>query len=272
MDLRPFRPPVMPLFVPADRPERFSRAVSSGADAVILDLEDAVAPERKEAARDNVRSLAPVAFPVIVRINARTSPCFEADLQALADKPFSAIMLPKAETAADIMAVHEGLGRVVPVVPLIETLRGLHNIVSILQGSGVKMAAFGSLDFSLELGCEPDWEPLLWARSQIAFYSRLAGLPPPLDGVTTRLDDEAVIEAEARRAMHMGFGGKLAIHPKQIAPIKRAFTPTGQSLAWARKVLDAAVAGGAIRVDGAMVDEPLIARARSIVASEQAHC
>lgn len=262
-----FRPPLVPLFVPGDRPDRFAKAAASGADAVILDIEDAVAPENKEAARRAVASHGLLGIPVVVRINAATTAWFDADLAALADAAISAVMLPKAETAADIAAIHHALGgRPLPVIPLIETARGLAQLQDTLSANGIVAAAFGSLDLALDLGCEPSWDALLLARSQLVLGSRLAGLPAPLDGITPAIDDPAIIQAEARRAADIGFGGKLAIHPRQIDAIRRALLPDKARRVWAATVVAAAEAGGAVRVDGAMVDRPVIERARRILA------
>lgn len=259
-----FRPPVAPIFVPGDRPDRFAKAALSGADAVILDLEDAVAPERKDGALRNVQMHGLQSPPVIVRINGPTTPWFAAELAALASVSLAAIMLPKAESGEDLAAVQAGLGRPIPIIPLIETVRGIVNISDILSGPGAAVAAFGSLDFSLDLGCIPAWETLLAARSEIVLRSRATGLPAPIDGITLSIDDSASIEVEAKRAADLGFGGKLAIHPRQIEPIQKAFRPTDEQIAWATKVI-ASEQGGATRIDGMMVDRPVLLRAHQIL-------
>lgn len=262
----PLRSPVAALFVPGDRPERFAKAAASGADAVILDLEDAVAPERKDPARQCVRTHGLDGARTIVRVNARGSACFEADIAALREVPFAALMLPKAERAEDIAALHQALGRRAAVIPLIESAAAIAALGEILAAPGVWLAAFGSVDYALDLGCTHAWEPLLLARSEIVLRSRLAGLAPPLDGVTTAIDDPAVVESDARRAADLGFGGKLAIHPRQIAAIGRAFLPDERSISWARKVLSAASSGAAASLDGEMIDRPVVERARRILA------
>jgi citrate lyase subunit beta/citryl-CoA lyase len=262
------QPPLAPLFVPGNRPERFGKAASSGADAVILDLEDAVAPDLKDSARKAIQSHGITAVPVIVRVNARSTPWFADDLAALSGVSVSAVMLAKAENDTDITAIHTSLGRDIPVIPLVETARGVAELSSLLSAQRVSVAAFGSLDFSVDLGCSSSWEALLLARSEVVLRSRLAGLPSPLDGVTTSLDDPAVVETEARRAADLGYGGKLAIHPTQIIPIRRGFLPDAHMKLWAEKVVAAAsgAAEGAVRVDGAMVDPPLVAKAQLILA------
>lgn len=262
---RVYRAPVAPLFVPGDRPERFAKAAASGADAVILDLEDAVAPPAREAARQAVANHGIESVSVIVRINAVTSEAFQADLAALRHARFDALMLAKAETAADILLVHELLGRQVPVVALVETARAFNDLAGLLQAPGVVQAAFGSLDLALDLSCQPSWEALAYCRGALVLQSRLAGLPAPLDGVTTHFDDVDLVRRDALWASDLGFGGKLAIHPRQVAPIREAFLPDEQAVSWAHAVLAAAKSGAAIQVDGAMVDRPLVERARRIL-------
>ena len=262
----PIRTLTAPLFVPGDRPERFAKAAASGADAVILDLEDAVAAERKAFARERVCDHGLDGSRTIIRVNARASPCFEADLSALRMVRFAALMLPKVESAEDVAAVHAALGRIAPVIPLIETAAGLASLTGILAAPGVCLAAFGSIDYALDLGCEPGWTPLLAARCELVLRSRLTGLAAPLDGVTTTIDDPAAVEHDARQAAALGFGGKLAIHPRQIAAIGRAFLPDAVAVAWARRVVSTAAEGSAQSLDGEMIDRPVVERARRILA------
>jgi len=263
----PLPAPIAPLFVPGDRPERFGRAAASGTDAVILDLEDAVAPENKAAARIAVAARGPLAAPVIVRVHAAESGRLDDDLAALAADPPETIMLAKAEAADELARIRTALGDGVRLVPLIESARGLVALGEMLSVDGVVTAAFGSLDFALDLGCDPDWEPLLAARSEIVLRCRLAGRAPPIDGVTLVLDDDAPVEREARRARALGFGGKLAIHPRQVAPIRAAFRPSAEDVAWAERVFAALDGAGAQRIDGKMIDRPVIERARRIRAA-----
>lgn len=259
------QPPMAPLFVPGDRPERFAKAAASGADAVILDLEDAVSAGNRAAAREAVADHGIESVPVIVRINATTSTDFQADLEALRDARFDALMLAKAETAADIRLMHALLGHQVPVIALVETAAAFEDLAGLLREPGVVQAAFGSLDLALDLGCQPSWEALAYFRAALVLQSRLAGLSAPLDGVTPSFDDPALVHQDALRASNLGFGGKLAIHPRQVALITEALRPDAQSLSWARRVLEAVRNGGAVQVDGAMVDRPLIERARRIL-------
>ncbi|MFJ4192532.1 HpcH/HpaI aldolase/citrate lyase family protein [Pseudomonas sp. NPDC089534] len=263
--LNDFRAPMAPLFVPGDRPERFAKAAASGADAVILDLEDAVAPQARPAAREAVADHGIDDVPVIIRINATTTEDCLADLTALRNTRFAALMLAKAETAAQIRLVHALMGRPVPVIALVESAAAYRDLQGLLSEPGVVQAAFGSLDLALDLGCLPNWEALAHCRGALVLQSRLAGLPAPLDGVTPAFDDPTAVHKDALTASQLGFGGKLAIHPRQVAPITEAFLPDAASVRWACRVLEAVRTGGAVQVDGAMVDRPLIERARRIL-------
>lgn len=257
---------VAPLFVPATRPERFAKAAASGADAVILDLEDAVPLDAKAAARQALAADFTV-LPVLVRINAAGTPWHGADLAAVACLQLGAVMVPKAEDPALLRGIVEVLGPDRPVVALIESALGLSRARVIAEVPGVARLAFGSIDFSADLGCAHTRDALLAARLEIVLASRLAGLGAPLDGVTAAIDDIALIESDARYARELGFGGKLAIHPRQIQPIRAGFLPGEAEIGWARKVL--ASGDGAVSVEGAMVDEPVRIRARSIL--QRAH-
>ena len=256
----------LPLFVPGDRPERFAKAVAAGADAVIVDLEDAVAPAAKEAARAGLaEALAPLLRParVLVRVNAGGTPWHAADLAACAGiAGLAGIVLPKAETAGDCVRVTDATG--LPVIALIESARGLANAGEVAGAS--TQLAFGSIDFAADLGMAHAREVLRPARFALALAARLAGQAGPIDGVTTALKDEEAIIGDCRHAVDMGFAGKLIIHPAQIAPARRGFAPSEAECEWAQRVL-AAVEGGAaaVAVDGAMVDAPVIARARQIL-------
>ncbi|SFY44882.1 citrate lyase subunit beta / citryl-CoA lyase [Paracoccus pantotrophus] len=255
-----------PLFVPASRPERVAKAAASGADAIIIDLEDAVAPADKQAARDALAGLALPDFPVILRINAIGTPWHEGDLALAARIGLAGIMLPKSEDAAQTQVVHQAAGHAV--LALVETARGIANLPAIAAAPGVARLVFGSVDFSADIGCAHEPEPLLLARSQMVLASRVAGLAAPIDGVTLAIEDEAAVEAaveaDARRAVSLGFSGKLCIHPRQVAPVLRGFAPSAAEVEWAARVV-AADRGGAAMVDGAMIDPPVRMRAEQIL-------
>ena len=261
------------LFVPANRPERIDKALASGADAVIVDLEDAVAPEAKDAARQALvgwLAAAGDSQPVLVRVNAVDTPWHAADLTVCRASGVAAVMLPKAETAADMERVHATTGK--PILPIIESALGVHHVLPIAQAPGCARLVFGKLDLAIDLGLEPaddDREELVFQayRAQLVLASRLAGLASPVDGVFTALDDSAGLSAYARRARRDGFGALLLIHPRQATPVAAALAPTAQELAWARRVMAATVegSGNAAVVDGRMIDAPVIARARRML-------
>ncbi|MFS4437783.1 HpcH/HpaI aldolase/citrate lyase family protein [Paracoccaceae bacterium GXU_MW_L88] len=253
-----------PLFVPANRPERFEKATLSGADAVILDLEDAVPADAKDTARAALRTDF-TDLPVIVRINALGTPANAMDIEAVIALGPDAVILPKSETAAAVRSVAHSVS--VPVIALIETATGLANARQIAAAPGVHRLAFGSVDFCADLGCDHLREGLLPARSELVLASKLAGIAAPIDGVTVQLDDLSISHDDAAHARSLGMTGKLCIHPKQIAAVKRAFAPSEADIAWAQKVL--ASGDGAVMVDGAMVDEPVRQRARGILANAE---
>ncbi|SMP57830.1 HpcH/HpaI aldolase/citrate lyase family protein [Noviherbaspirillum suwonense] len=253
------------LFVPGNRPERYAKALAAGADAVIIDLEDAVAPAEKTAARDALRAWLSPAHPVLVRINSADTAWFEDDL-ALAGLPgVAGVVLPKAEQAGDVARlVAQGAPAV---LPLIESALGFHNALDLARQPGVERLLFGSIDFSVDLGLTEGVEELQYFRSQLVLVSRLAGIQPPVDGVTTTLDDAGRLADDTRRARRYGFGGKLCIHPRQVAPVNAAFAPSEAEAAWALRVLQAVenTDGAAVAVDGKMVDRPVVLQAQAII-------
>jgi citrate lyase subunit beta/citryl-CoA lyase len=257
------------LFVPGNRPERFSKALSAGADVVILDLEDAVPPEEKEQARRAVREWLDPARPVVVRINGTQTPWFEEDAALLRHPAVRSALLPKAERSEEVSSVRSRAQRPIPVLPIIETARGYAAAQSLAQTEGVQRLVFGSLDFQVDLGIEGEEDALLAFRSGLVLASRLAEIEAPVDGVTPAIDDKERIRAEALRARHLGFGGKLCIHPRQILIVRAAFQPSAEEAAWARRVLESVArsGGAAVSVDGKMVDRPVILRAERILAA-----
>ena len=260
------------LFVPGDRPERFDKAATSGAHQIILDLEDAVAPAAKTTARQAVAQWLAQGPVAVVRINAADTPWFNDDLQLLQAVPNATVMLPKAvpaELARTLaaLALHRQ-----PVVALVETVAGVLALRELAQMPGLHRIAFGSIDFCADSGMTDVGDVLSAVRSQIVLESRQAGLQAPIDGVSVELDSAQVLQQQATRALHQGFGGKLCIHPRQVAPVNAAFVPSAADQQWAQRVLAAfeASAGAATVVDGKMVDLPVVARARRIQADAAA--
>ncbi len=259
------------LFVPADRPERYAKARASGADAVIVDLEDAVAPQAKSGARDALANALDERAPVVVRINAAGTPWFDDDLALCRHPGVAAVMLPKADGIDAACSAFEACFK--DVLAIIESARGVEEARHIARVPGVVRLAFGSVDLALDLGidCDPEGteDELLHFRSQVVLASRLGGLDAPADGVSTAIDDALRLRADAERARRLGFGAKLCIHPKQVAAVQAAFTPDAARVAWAQRVCAAfaAAGGAAVAVDGQMIDKPLYERALSILRS-----
>lgn len=253
------------LFVPGDRMERFEKALSSGADTVIVDLEASVSEENKQTARETVASWLSVDHPVHVRVNGALTDWFEGDLEAI-DKPgLLGIMLPKAESQEQVNRVADKLPGDARVIALVETALGVWEARSLAESPRVTRLAFGSVDFQLDSGIDGEDE-LGYARSRLVLASRVADITPPLDGVTTAVEDEELLTSDVARAVRQGFGGKLCVHPRQVDAINSGFMPTKEEIAWAESVLDALQKAetGAFKIDGELIDQPVIERAREI--------
>ncbi|MCO4856073.1 CoA ester lyase [Herbaspirillum sp. WGmk3] len=260
------------LFVPANRPERYVKALESGADAVIVDLEDAVALPQKEEARATLARWLRGNGPqprLWVRINAADTVWHGDDLLTFSALSMAGIVLPKAEEAKTLSAIarRQGPGR--GLIALIESAAGLAAMREIAAVPGVQRLAFGSIDAQVDLGmqCGPEEEELMHFRMEMVMASRLAGIAPPIDGVTTDFNDDAFLARMVQRARRMGFGAKLCIHPKQVEGVRRGFMPGEQELAWAEEVMAAVRAsdGGAISLKGKMIDKPVILQAEKFL-------
>ncbi|MCE0506673.1 CoA ester lyase [Roseivivax sp. GX 12232] len=254
-----------PLFVPADRPERFAKACAAGSDSVIIDLEDAVASDLKTSVRRIPRDALPADRQVtlMLRVNAPGTEWYRDDVAFARAIGFDAVVLPKAESAQQIAELRAALDPGQKVLGLIETVRGVARMTELAEAAD--RLAFGSIDLAADLGCENTQTAFLPIRSQIVQAARLAGRPAPLDGVTTATRDPEVIAGDARHSHEMGFGGKLLIHPVQIEPARAAFRPAPETVDWAERVVAASVHGGAGLVDGAMIDAPVLKQARRIL-------
>ena len=263
--------PLTYLFVPGNRPDRFDKALSSQAGAVIVDLEDAVAPADKGAARTALASwLRTSNAPkdrLLLRINDEGTPWFDADAALVREAAMPGVVLPKAESAAQIDRIATSLPDAGFVIPIIETAKSIIEIDSIVRAHRVQRLAFGTIDYAVDLDLAEGDEGLLFPACRIALASRAAGLASPVAGVTADIGDEARLRADLRFARACGFGAKMCIHPKQIAPIHAAFVPGDDEIAWAKRVVAAAEASpGAVQVDGRMVDRPVVANAMRILA------
>jgi citrate lyase subunit beta/citryl-CoA lyase len=274
------------LFAPGNHARRVEKALTLPADAVILDLEDAVAISEKPATRELVVAAfgKPRCGRLYVRVNAYTTDWCYADIVTIARSGLDGIILPKVETADQLQSIDWLLAnlereRSLPVggidlVPIIETALGMSNIGAIAgSGSRTKRLAFGAGDYTLDLGMvwSRDEAELLPARSAVVMASRAAGIEPPLDTVWADLRDAGGFARSADRAAALGFQGKMCIHPDQIDVTNAAFSPSAQQLSWATRVVVAfeeAEAKGlaSIQLDGQFIDYPIVQRARQVIA------
>lgn len=266
------------LFVPGTRPDRFQKAFDSGADAVILDLEDAVEAGRKEDARRQVAEWVAgtprARAGRFVRINAPGSPWIDGDLGWMRTQggSFDAVVIPKAERATDVERVATAIGSR-RVIPLLETARGiLHAAAIATADADIPAILFGAEDLTAELAIPRtlDGEELLFARSQVALAAATIGADA-IDAVFVDLAAPEALRRDAMRARALGFRGKMAIHPDQVPVINRVFSPTAEEIAAARRIVDAdasARAGGegVFRLDDRMVDAPVVRRAHRVLA------
>lgn len=274
------------LFVPGSHPQRFAKARATGANAVIVDLEDAVAPTGKATARAAVTAaLADGTLAgqpaVCVRINGMRTSWWEDDLAAVALPGLSFVMVPKAEDPAELtglaialeeLETRRGLPRgSIRLIPLIETAAGILAAPALARVPRAAALAFGALDYIQDISgrLTPERTELLFARSQVVLVARAAGIEA-IDTVYPDLEDDAGLLAEATTARNLGFSGKLVIHPRQIQPVHQAFQPTAAEIAFAQEVCAAfaqAAASGeaAIRVRGKFVDPPVMRWAQAVL-------
>jgi (S)-citramalyl-CoA lyase len=258
------------LFVPGNRPERFAKALASGADLVCIDLEDAVGP----ADKDNARSAALAAIDdsrLGIRINGLRTVQGLADLVAISkgDKKPPFIMIPMVEAAAEIEIVHAVLGPEVPLLPLIETVRGLGEARAIAAAKGIGGVMLGGADFAGELGVALSWEPLIAARAEIVMACASARVPA-IDVPWLDLDNLDGLAGEVTRMKAIGFAAKSAVHPEHIAVIHQILRPTAEQIAEAHEAEAAYAAAGqsAVRFKNTMLEAPVMARYRRILVLE----
>jgi citrate lyase subunit beta / citryl-CoA lyase len=281
-----------PLFVPAHQERLRTKAVGLACDATVLDLEDAVPPDAKQAARDGAAGYVG-ARPghAFVRINPLVSrarftiPCGAEDIAAVVRPGLRGIVFPKVETAEDlhgfISAVSAAEGRAglddksIELWAILETARGVVDAAALARlplGRSVRFC-FGAGDYTRDIGVE--WtrgeQECFTARSIVVMAARASGLPGPIDSVYIDVGDDPGLRESAELAKRLGFRGKFCIHPRQLEIVERVFTPTDAEVTWSRRViagLEAAerAGAGAFVVDGRMIHYPIIERAREVVA------
>lgn len=258
------------LFVPGNRPDRFEKALHSGADAIVLDLEDAVPVSEKLGAREAIEKALPalrlLGVPLMVRINAVEQTLGQDDLHWLVRlEGLDGVMVPKVESAEGLATVRKLLPSV-PILPLIESAAGYDALNDIGGAPSVLRLVVGHIDFMVDCGlqCDEDQSELAPLRFAVAMTTRLRRLAPAVDGVTAEVDDEHRLRVDTERAVRFGFSGKLCIHPCQIDVVHDSLTPSAAEIAWARRVVeaDAAADGAAVQLDGRMVDVPVVRQAR----------
>jgi len=255
------------LFVPGNRPERFTKACESGADAVIVDLEDAVAPDEKISARNTILAWMSIRHPVYIRVNGMDTEWFQDDLKVLHCPGVVGIVLPKTEDRGQVVRLAGRLPDTIRIVPIVESAWGIWNVLEIASAPQVERLIFGSFDLQLDANILGDHEELLYARSRLVLASRIAGILPPLDTITIDLENDALLAADVERARRLGFGGKMCIHPRQIKAVNEGFLPTEQEMMWAKTIMEAVKTAGesATRLNGKMIDRPVIEKARRIL-------
>ena len=273
------------LFAPGNHPRKVAKVFDAGADVVVLDLEDAVAAAEKEATRAVVVAALQTPRNCLgyVRVNALDTDYCYGDLHAVARPGVDGIMLPKVEKPGQLETADWLLGQLerehdlasgaIDLLPIIETGRGVAAVEAIAgAGTRIKRLSFGAGDYTRDMGMV--WTAaeaeLAHARARIALASRIAGIEPPIDTVFIDLADAENLENSARTALNAGFQGKLCIHPKQIEPVNRVFTPSAAEVAQAEKHIaafkEAEAAGSAsIQVDGYFIDYPIVEKAERVL-------
>ncbi|QMT60985.1 CoA ester lyase [Legionella sp. PC997] len=262
------------LFTPGNKPELFAKALTSGANGFILELEDGVPADEKDAARNHViqflRTKHPE-LPIIVRINHITTDAGLPDLIAFKQEPiyYDAVLYPKTESAEELNIIYKVLNlgaRNIKLFALIETAKGLLNLNSIVTDSPVSGLVFGAADYAVDVGCGMNWDVLLYARQQLIQAAALTHIPA-LDSPFFDFTNEEQLISEVIRVKELGFKGKLAIHPNQITPIKQNFAPHGNEIERAKKIvaLFEQSGGKACQYEGQMIDVPIYKQAQELL-------
>lgn len=259
------------LFVPAHRPERFAKAIATKADAICIDMEDAVPLPDRPAGRENLRAFFEKprkGGPAIgVRMNCVRSVDGARDLDALSQMSgIDFIMVPKVDHSHEIVTVEEVFAGKVPLWPIMESAKGLRNVWAIAEAPGVRGIIFGAADFSSDVRCEMEWEPLLVARGTLAAACAGAEIEL-LDVPHIDVHDAEGLIASSKRVKAMGFTGRACIHPAQVEDVNRIFSPSDAEVTQARRMMEAfeKAHGAATLLDGRLVERPQIRAAKRIL-------
>lgn len=262
------------LFVPGNRPERFEKALATGSHAVIIDLEDAVPLEEKITTRQALEKSLPELLKhhtdrLVLRINAFGTDFFKDDLAFISKFEIGAIIHPKTESSAQLDLMAASLKPDTSIIPMIETAQGITQIRAIACHPKTLRLTLGNIDLQADLGftCDDNETELYPVRYEIALATRLAEIASPIDGVSTNIENHDALHRDTLRAKRLGFGAKLCIHPKQVAEVIQCFTPSAAEIDKAKRIVEADKAsnGGAVKLDGRMVDRPVVLLAKKIL-------
>lgn len=260
------------LFVPASRMDRVEKALATQADAVIIDLEDAVALAAKDNAREELNAWLNQQTNldrIWVRINPLQSNLGQTDIDLLGRHAVAGWVLPKAENITDVSVLQQKKVASSQIALLIESAAGIANARQLASQSDVSRLMFGTIDFQLDVNmkCDELETQLNTFRLELTLASRLAGIYSPVDGVTVSTSDDQLLHNSVKQAQQHGFSAKLCIHPNQVTTVNQGFMPSSQEYDWAKRVIegDQTHQGAAFAVDGKMVDKPVIELAKRII-------
>ena len=256
------------LFSPGHRPEFFNKALASSSKAIIIDLEDAVPPDQKKQAREHIQAFWQSCSMenrqrVLIRINPIDTDFTNDDIAFLnlLEGPIN-IVVPKVESLKQLMQLTQQVPTLNSVIAIIESARGIDSVKEIATHPLVLRLALGNIDTQADLGirCDENETELLPVKFAITLASRLAGIAPPIDGVSTDIHDSELLAKDTHRAKRLGFGAKLCIHPKQVDVVVTCFTPTEKEIEYAKRVVeaDSNSQGAAVQLDGKMIDRPVV--------------
>ncbi len=257
--------PITPLFVPGTRSDRFEQAIQSGADTIIIDLEDSVSQSQKQVARENLLGFDKQGCNLFVRVNDLDSPFVRDDLACLKKCGEVGIMLSKSEDPHAITQWLEQHSGTRQILCLIETVKGFAQTSALMQHKNVIGCAFGHFDFSTDLGCEADISLLAPYRADLVLQSKLHGKAAPLDCVTADISQIGQLKLDCEDAKRRGFGGKLLIHPSQVKPAQSIFLPSEDDYEKAKELVAVTANQAVIQHEGRMIDKPILKKAEQLI-------
>ncbi len=257
--------PITPLFVPGTRSDRFEQAIQSGADTIIIDLEDSVSQSQKQVARENLLGFDKQGCNLFVRVNDLDSPFVRDDLACLEKCTEVGIMLSKSEDPRAITQWLEQHSVTRQILCLIETVKGFAHTSALMQHENVIGCAFGHFDFSTDLGCDADISLLAPYRADLVLQSKLHGKAAPLDCVTADISQIDQLKLDCVDAKRRGFGGKLLIHPSQVKPAQSIFLPSKDDYEKAKELVAVTASQAVLQFEGRMIDKPILKKAEQLI-------